>query len=111
MLPNWLIVDRLDRELRALRSLEREAEGRAGPAHRRGVKVAHQAVVAAAQAVAVAADDVEGEAACVAWRSLAQARDAVGRALRALERHRRDRPTGVALDTAPQPGGRPWEGR
>ena len=99
-----MIVDRLDRELRALRSLERDADGRAGPARRREVSGAHQAVAAAAQAVAYAANDVEGEAACVAWRSLTRARDEVARALRAMERRRRDRAPGAVWGTAPQPG-------
>ena len=78
MLPYWLILDRLDRELRALRSLERDTESRAGPMRRRELSRPHQAVVAAARAVADAGNDVEGQAACVAWRSLAQARDVLG---------------------------------
>ena len=104
MLPSWLIVDRLGRELRALRSLERDAEGRAGRVRRREVSGAHQAVVVAAQAVADAANDVEGEAACVAWRSLTRARDEVARALRPMERRRRDRAPGATWNTAPPPG-------
>jgi hypothetical protein len=103
MLPHWMIVDRLRRELSALRALERQAEALSAP-ERPGIAEAQEALAAASRAVDEVAVDFEGQAACRAWHALDRARDQIARASRAVERHQGPRAASLTWNPAPQPG-------